>query len=1086
MLKSIRFYTFSLCFFCLFFAEHTWTLAQQNQAFFKFPIIDAGVYKITAQQAQSLGYSNLDAIGIYGTPGMLPQKLDSLDLKFRQIPTKRIGNDLYFFLTGPHQITVNDGNFDFQVHHYSDTLFYLLGPAEKHLEIPDSTVPASGPELPRLFGIQFIKWEETNLLTSGRSWYSRPIFNRDRISFNFSALQGANGSPELTLKVMGQSLSEGRMEFFHNNTLVGNLSIASIPNSQYGIKGRENTFRTNLSPSPNYNIQANFNSGDVNGTGYLSHGLLAFPFSPSSAPSGKYLIRESGVVPKRTGFQQWLVRGFYKVTSIENPVLAQSGDQLLLFNLQNIPTISNLERIDLKARTERDNPQLIIITSSSLLSQANRLASHKNQIGIRTQVYTVSQLYEAFAYGNKDITAFRNFLAFQYHQNRALKNVLFFGKGTFDYKGILGGRPNLVPTYSSRNSLDPLSTFSSDDYFGFLDFGQGEWAENTTGDELLQVGVGRIPATNFQEAREAVNKIISYESMLGMEGTWKRRLAFFADDGDNNIHLNDAESHASFIQENHPEFEIVKLYLDRFEQERNNNIQRSPEARDALQSTIKEGVLFLNYIGHGNETTLTAERVFTVSDINDWPENPFLPLFITATCEFGRQDSPFIRSGAEDLLFAPRKGAIGLLTTGRPVFSSVNFSLNKAFIEAVFQRENGSFQDLGSIFKSTKNNSLNGPFNRNFSLIGDPSLRLAVPELKADAPEIWDIRLEMETDTLKALQQVQIKGKIIEPLTGAHLINTKGEFILSLFDRPNKVKTLGDESSEVEFWEENNLLFQGIGKVNDGEFIADLILPGNIEMEHGIGTLRIFAELASKNEEAFGAKRLIIGGMDPNQPEDLEGPKIRLFFGENLELTAPIIPSRTYPVKIQLEDESGINISGSDPNQGINLQINNDPPILLNRHFFALDGSFKKGEIITDLTNLQEGMNSLKISAWDNSGNKSELNSSIEVRGSLKIQILHALTYPNPANELSKFRILHNRPGENLLLTFEVYSVMGETIFNISKRYVEAENILEDLEWIFFHTKTKNPTKGTYIYKLQLRSEVDGTSDSWSGKIIIQ
>lgn len=1086
MLKSIRFYTIFICFFYLFFGKQSWTLAQGSQAFFKFPILEDGVYKINAQQAQSLGFPSLDAVGIYGYPGMLPQMLDSIDLNLRQIPSKRIGNELFFYLAGPHQVSVREGNFELQVHHYSDTLYYVIGHTEKKLEIPDSQTSVSGPDLQRIFAIKYIKWEETNLLTSGRAWFSRPIFNRERQSFNFSPIQGADGNPQLTVRVMGQSLSEGRMEFFHNNASVGNVSIASIPNSQYGIKGRENIFRTDLTSSSNYNIQVNFSSPDVNGTGYLSYALLAFPFSPNSAPAGRYLIRESGIIPRRTGLQQWWIRNFYQVRSVESPVLAQAGDMLVQFSPESIPSISDLEDLKLNARNTNSNPELIIITAPSLLSQANRLAAHKSQRGIQTQVYSVSELYDAFAYGNKDITAFRNFLAFLYHQSSALKNVLFFGKGTFDYKGILGGRPNLVPTYSSRNSLNPLATFSSDDYFGFLEFGQGEWEESTAGDELLRIGVGRIPAINFQEAREAVNKIISYETNQRMEGSWKRKLAFFADDGDNNIHLNDAETHAGFLQENHPEFELLKLYLDRFEQERENNLQRSSQAREALRSTLQDGVLFLNYIGHGNETTLTAERVFTVSDINDWPENPLLPLFITATCEFGRHDSPFIRSGAEDLLFAQRKGAIGLLTTGRPVFSSVNFALNKAFIEAVFQREDGSFQDLGSIFKTTKNNSLNGPFNRNFSLIGDPSLRLAVPELKAEAREIWDIRIEMESDTLKALQQIQIKGQITDPLTGAHLINANGKFNLSLFDRSTKVKTLGDESSPVEFLEESILLFQGNGTVNDGEFVAELIVPGNIDLEPGQGTIRVLAELENGKGEALGAKRVTIGGKDLLEIVDREGPKIRLFFGENFQETAPIIPSRTYPLKIILEDESGINISSFDPSKSITLQINEDLPILLNRSFFARDGGFKTGDIYTDLINLQEGLNTLRISAWDNVGNRSELTSSIEVRGSLRMQILDASTYPNPAIERSNFRILHNRPKENLLLTLEVYSVKGDIIFNTSKRYVEAENILDDLEWIFFHNKTKNPTKGMYIYKLQLRSEADGTSDSWSGKIIIR
>ena len=105
---------------------------------------------------------------------------------------------------------------------------------------------------------------------------------------------------------------------------------------------------------------------------------------------------------------------------------------------------------------------------------------------------------------------------------------------------------------------------------------------------------------------------------------------------------------------------------------------------------------------------------------------------MTATCEFGRNDSPFMRSAAEELLIAPNKGAIGLLTTGRPVFSSVNFSLNEAFIEEVFRLENGQAQDLGSILRNNKNKSQNGSQNRNYSLWADHSMKLDAHEFKIE------------------------------------------------------------------------------------------------------------------------------------------------------------------------------------------------------------------------------------------------------------------------------------------------------------------------------------------------------------------
>ncbi|MFC0264829.1 type IX secretion system sortase PorU [Fontibacter flavus] len=1087
MLNNINKY-FHIFLFLFFHLElNSFAFAQENQSYFKFPVVNDGVYKLTRQQASSIGFSNIDEVAVFGYPGMLPQRLDSLDLELREVPTQKIGEDLFFFLTGPHQVNFEGDEISYQKNHYSDTLYYLVGKKIKGNQVKTSNTVGNGQELDEFYSVQKFNWDQINILSSGRSWYSNPFFNGERFSFSFNLEEGITGNPQIITQIMGQSLSDSRFEFFQNGSKLGEIDIPAIPNTTYGIKGRESVFRSSLlSNRGNQNIQVSNRSSDFNGAGHLAYSLIISPYSPQSSPLGVYYVTKTGVFRKRSTFKSWLVNDFYNIFDIEESAEVKNGAMVILFDPVTASPISKLAPADLSARSKQDKLNLIIISSTSLLSQANRLAQHKNDIGINAKVFSIQEIFDAFGYGTKDVTAFRNFLAYQYLHNGSLQNVLFFGKGTFDYKNKLGGRPNLTPTYTSRNSLNPLTTYSSDDYFGFLEVGQGEWVEDNSGDELLKIGVGRIPAINFREAREAVDKIINYETRQNMEGSWKRNIAFFADDGDNNIHLNDAESHASFIRTNHPEFSVQKLYLDRFEQTINGNIQSSEETRVALSETLKDGVLLLNFIGHGNETTLTAERVFTVSDLQNFPENNLLPLFVTATCEFGRHDSPFIRSGAEELLFAEKKGAIGLLTTGRPVFSSVNFALNKAFIENVFQTENGQYADLGTIFRKTKNNSLNGPFNRNFSLIGDPSLKLAIPDLKSDSHQFLDIGLDQTIDTLKAMQEVRLTGEIKDPLTGAMITDFQGDFELTIYDSPVTFNTLGDESSPIEFIEQSNILYQGKGKVINGIFSTDAFIPKQISSTIGEGTVRTYAISEGRILEAFGAKNILIGGQSTNDNNDTEGPLINLKFGPELLESAPIIASPVYPINIILEDESGIQVSSIPERRNITLQVNDQTPITLNQMFFAIDGGFKKGKIETELQGLIEGINTITIQAWDNVGNNSIKTVQLEVKGSLDLRILEFQTFPNPANEKSVFNVMHNRPRENLFVEIEVYSLLGNKIFSLSKRYVQAEQNLRDLEWNFFHNKTKYPVKGTYIYKLKLQSEKDGSSDVKSGKIIIQ
>ncbi|PRY87897.1 type IX secretion system sortase PorU [Mongoliibacter ruber] len=1063
-------------------------VAQQSHSFYKFPITQEGVYQLTKEDLSSIGFGDLDEISIYGQHGMLPQKLDSGIFSLHEIPIYMEGNSAYFYTSGPHITEFNEDTFEYTHHHYTDTLYYLIGPKKEGLRIVESHTQEEGKVSVSLFRVFVKKWESNNVINSGRQWYSNPISNGGKIDMQVDIPPGNTGNGQFLAKVMAQSLSPSTFNFSTSNQSLGTVDLNSIPNSTYGIKGREQDFISSIAnPGGRVDISATFSSGDANGVGFLDYSLLAIPYPASALPDGIYInTQEKSLFQAIAGKSNWKIEKSGAAGLISNQSYIQKGDKVIVFDKSSAPRAANFQAANLKARTETNNSSLIIITASQLQNQANRLESHKQNSGISTNVFTPEEIYDAFGYGNRDVTAIRDFLAYHFQKSGGLKNVLFLGKGTFDYKSKLGGRPNLVPTYTSRNSLNPLTTYSSDDFFGFLELGKGAWEENSEGDELLDIGVGRIPAITTLEAQTAVDKIIAYETPGNHPGTWKRNLAFFADDGDNNIHLNDSESHAAHISNNYPEFEIRKLYLDRYEQVISGGIQTSPEARQALKENLEEGLLILNYVGHGNETTLTAERVFTVSDLADFPDNPYLPLFVTATCEFGRQDSPFIRSGAEELLFAQRKGAIGLLTTGRPVFSSVNFRLNRAFVEQVFVRENGEIRDLGRIFMHTKNNSLNGPFNRNFSLIGDPSLRLAVPDLETSIDKIHTIESKIDVDTLRAQMSVQIKGEIKDPISGSTLSSMNGEFDISVYDKALTLKTLGDESSPVEFKEQTALVFQGKGEVKNGEFLSEIFIPTQIDYSLGMGTIRMFSTLQDGKEEAIGALNVPIGGSLDSLSTDTEGPKIKIFFGENFKENPGIIESSQIPVKFRLSDESGINISSVGIGQDITLTINDENTTFLNRDYKALNGSFKEGEILTELENLVEGENKISFKVWDNVGNSSTLETILEVRGISTVQILENVAYPNPANRKSSFRVRHNRPGENLQLSLEVYSVLGSEIYSIQKRYVEASPVLDDLEWIFFHDKINYPIKGTYIYRLSLDSEKDGTSDRKSGKIIIQ
>ena len=61
------------------------------------------------------------------------------------------------------------------------------------------------------------------------------------------------------------------------------------------------------------------------------------------------------------------------------------------------------------------------------------------------------------------------------------------------------------------------------------------------------MAVGRIPARTIADADSVMNKLIRYQSEK-TGGAWENKITWIADDGDYNLHLQDAESIVTNLQ----------------------------------------------------------------------------------------------------------------------------------------------------------------------------------------------------------------------------------------------------------------------------------------------------------------------------------------------------------------------------------------------------------------------------------------------------------------------------------------------------------------------------------------------------------
>ena len=1046
-------------------------------------VTKSGVYKLSAEQARKLGFERLEEVAIYGYPGMLPQKLDSAQLRPQEIPSWLDSNQLYFYLEGPHQSSfTGQGELNYIHHLYTDTLRYGLGKKVIPQRVEEKIGQASPSSTTSVwYQLLSLKEEKINLLNSGRSWYSLPIRQGQSLVINYGNSTDATAPWLLYTQLMSQSTAPSSFRISVDDVFLEEVKFSPIPTTTYGIKGTTAAIQLPFSPKGNRLDQLRL-SFQGTGSGHLDLAVLGIPFVNSSLKEGIYTAQEENSISLATGLETWEVGDFYNPKRYLQGKSA-IGSKWVVFN----PSTTS-ELIDFQPATLKNNhPQgseLIVITVPQFKAIAQQFQAFKASQGISTQLVFISEIYDNYGYGNPDISAIRNFIAQEYHQGKQLKNVLLLGKGTFDYKKKLGGRPNLIPIYTSRSSLDPLTTYSSDDYFGLLDWGLGHWEEDQTGDASLRIGIGRIPAISYSEAKNWLEKTIAYEKQEFVFPS--SSLTFLADDGDNGVHMRDSEVHAAFIKEEHPFFKQHKLYLDRYEQINVGGAQQSPEAKKAVVERISQGTLLLNYVGHGNETTLMAEEVVQAQDLQNWPQQTQLPLWFTATCEFGRHDSPFLRSAAEELLLASDKGAIGLLATGRPVFSSINFNINQAFFVALAAGIDRGELDLGSLYRETKNGSLNGAYNRNFSLLGDPSLRLAIPDAKISIDKLVFLSNQTAADTLHTLVPLRLSGTIQDLQTQASLAGFNGKFNLEIWGQAGVITTKGDENPPFEFTEDAQRLFSGEGMVREGKFFAQFILPEQDKNTLQEVQIRIQAWDSVKKIQASSWVSLPLKNEKMPDSSDKTGPSIIANSAGKPLLNYSSIASTQAEIQFIFEDPSGILSTSSFPEKTLQLRVNNSPPRFIHESYVAVEGSFEQGEATVVITGLQEGKNEIQVLASDNLGNLSTYTFTLEVRNSNNLKVLSHQIYPNPALDRVFIGFQHNRPQENLIATWSLYSSNGQVLITEKKRFIQAAEILKDWELIFLQSKTKYPAKGTYIYKLTLQNESSLELDLVSGKLVIQ
>lgn len=1106
----------------------------------KIKVSESGIYKIGYQELSEMGLAGIPSseIALYGMGGgMLPEKAgENRPDGLQEIPisvydpdgTINSGDYISFYGESADEWKFDSINrrFSFVKNIYEDyNYYYITQSSNPGARIALQTAPSSPPSLTVTgFSDYAVHHNDSlNLIKSGKNWYGEEFDLKTSYRFDFSFPNpepGANVRVNANVAARSISSSYFTISAGSANTTISIQSISATSyNSIYAYQSAK-AFSTPLTQA-NLSVQVTYNKPQSSSVGWLDYlelntrrtltmtgNQMMFRNADTIAPGlvVSYQLQNANVSTViwdiSNPFHPEKVNATLSGTTLTFSSDASRLRQFVAFDINKGYSILNNEKITNQNLRGLSNIDYVILTHPKFITSARRLEKlHSTNNSLKTVILYPEQIYNEFSSGKQDPTAIRDFMKMLYDKAttpEALpKYLLLLGDGSYDNKNRIDKNTNYIPTYQSGESLHPVYSYVTDDYYGLLDDHEG-----VNGGGALDIGIGRFPVQTEEQAAQMTDKIERYmigdnslnntgacNSSLGVKrmSDWRNRICLVADDEDGNLHLSDAEMLSKYIDTTHRVYNIHKIYLDAYLQESTPGGQRYPEANKAINDIVGRGTLIMNYTGHGGELGWAHERVLGVDDIKKWDNTNNMPLFVTATCEFTRFDDPERTSAGEYVFLNPDGGGIALFTTTRIAFSFSNFSFNNAFYKTVFKKVNDNYQRIGEIFRKSKVHSGSLASNRNVILIGDPALMLAYPQHNIVTTHINQKPVALQNDTLKALTKVEISGYIASD-NGVMLSGYNGVLYPSVFDKKITYTTLGNDagSSPWNFEIQKNILYKGKATIENGAFSFSFIVPKDIAYAFGKGKISYYAEDGETDGHGY-YDNVIIGGSSNAAVTDQQGPVILLYLNDSTFVFGGVTDENPM-IFAKVSDESGINTVGNGIGHDIiaTLDEETDKQIVLNDYYEADMDSYQSGSIRYPLQNLENGLHTLSMKVWDVFNNSSEAYTEFIVESADEPVLKHVLNYPNPFTTYTEFWFEHNQACCDLDVLIQVFTVSGKLVKSIHANVQTTGYRADPVSWDGKDDFGDNLARGVYIYRVTIQNNEQKRAEEIQKLVILR
>ncbi|GAB5401305.1 MAG: type IX secretion system sortase PorU [Aureisphaera sp.] len=1101
---------------------------------FKFKVEKTGVHRLTRSFLNDLGMNTngIDprTLKVYGHGGkplpLLNRDNPSLDLPENAIQVVgeedgSFDNADFILFYGISVDGRSDKSFEengTNLNPYSDEAYYYVTVGgQQGLRVQPMVEPtgAATVDITTFHDYQFHEVDEFTPALVGRKWFGNRFDIESQQSYEFNFPNLVSGS-SMSVNIRAASTAE-----VATSLLLSINSTSLDPLTFFGLNGSttllsEDFFNGEFPASGQNNVVVDLeyvNGGNPSSVGYLDF-INIEALRRLEGVDGQLLFRnndvadQSGIgayqITNASQFNQvWDVTDPQSIRSLSNENngssfsfkanLGEVRDYVAINPNDYFSPVSAREsRVanqDLKGTIFNDasgnfqDIDYLIVTPSFLLQPALRLANHhKNVTGLNVKVVTTEQIYTEFSSGKQDIGAIRNMVRYIYENasspERRIKYLCLFGDTSVDLKDRLSNNNNIVPTFHTVRSNDSLGSFMSDDFFCMMDEDDGEVR---TGD-ILDIAVGRILADEVSLANEMVDKAIAY-SLSPSYGNWRNNLVLVSDDVDKSGEFQSLvvtlDGIGDRITDEKPYINVKKIHSDAFQQETSAGGDRYPQVNEKIINDVELGALIVNYFGHGGEDGLASEFIYTKELANNLKNENRYSCIVTVTCEFSKFDNPLRITAGELTFWNPAGGAVSLITTTRSILISTGVTVNRELAEDLF----GFGRDIpvppAEALRLTKNR-IDNPDKRVVFYLGDPALQLAFPKQSIRITTLNDEPVGSSSVVLEALSRVKLGGQVLDP-SGNVLTNYNGVLEAKVFDKDVQRQTLGNDGQTnnngelqiLDFKTLGEVLFNGKATVVNGEFEFEFVVPRDIQIPVGQGKVSLYSRRNNVLEDQTGFNLDIrVGGLNENAPSDNEGPEIQLFMNDESFISGGITNDSPNLIA-KLSDENGINTaSGIGHDIVAILDGDETNPFVLNEYYQAEVDDFTMGTANYKLRNLEEGLHTLTLKAWDVYNNSSTAEIQFIVFGDNQLEIRRVLNYPNPFVDYTEFWFEHNRPSEMLDVQVQIFTVTGKVVRTINQSVMSEGGLSREIVWDGLDDFGDKIGKGVYVYKLTVKSSL--------------